>query len=118
MRDWLINDYDFDLEQNKTFFGPYSDFIGAAIPLPGAIKAVSDSLDKQTLPLYDALQKIKKVMGGLSRDELGIPTNASGPVKLILLQGEAGGGNGMILLRLGKNESVIHMFRLIQFRVP
>ena len=105
MLEWLTNEENFDLDQKKTFFGPYPNFIGAVIPLPGAIKSASDALDGQTMPLREALQKIKQTTGQL-------------PVKLIVANRGTASGNGMVFLELGKNKGVIHIFRLIQFRIP
>lgn len=105
MKERLINEEKIDLTQKKTFFDPYPNFIGAVIPLPEAIKTVSDALDGQTMLLLEAIQKIKAAMGEL-------------PAKLLLLNGGMAYGEGMLCLRLGKNETVTFNFRLIRFRSP
>lgn len=86
------------IDQNvpRTFFDPHPGFLGAAIPIPSPIKAVADALAGQTLPLREALQRLKDV--GIGEIELHAD-------------------QGWIALRLdGGARYASHLFRVIRFR--
>jgi hypothetical protein len=42
-----------------TFHDPHPGFLGAAVPLPAAVKKVADDLDGKTMPLDEAIALIK-----------------------------------------------------------
>ena len=104
MHQQLINKGNFDLNQKKTFFEPHPGFLGAAIPLPKTIKSAVDSLNRQTMPLREALEKIKQAAGQL-------------PIKLVVDGGtKTNIGNGCLFLYITtKDGNIIHAFRLIRF---
>ena len=50
-----------DLDVPRTFFDPHPGFAGASIPIPGPVKKVADGLDGQTMPLKEALARLRAV---------------------------------------------------------
>jgi len=91
-----------DLDAPRTFFGPHPGFAGAAIPIPAAVKKVADELDGQTLPLREALARLRAATTGT------IEVNQRPPLT-----------HGTIFLKLkgeGKYADGLHMFRIISFR--
>ncbi len=48
-----------DLDAVKTFYDPHPGFLGAAVPIPSAVKQVTDGLNGQTMTLREAVDKIK-----------------------------------------------------------
>ena len=87
-----------DMDLPQTFFDPHPGFAGAAIPIPGAIKKVADALNGQTLPLKEALARLRAVGIG----EIGVVAKYA-----------------FITLRLysGPNQPE-HFFRVIRYRRP
>lgn len=55
---------DIDLDAMKIFFDPHPGFLGATVPIPGAVKKVADELNSTTASLRDATAKIKAVTKG------------------------------------------------------
>ena len=53
-----------DADDIVTFYDPYPGCAGAAIPISGGVKEVGDALDGQTLPLREALERIRAVTDG------------------------------------------------------
>lgn len=85
-----------DLDAPRTFFDPHPGFAGAAIPIPGPIKKVADELDGQTMPLREAVDRLRAV---------GI-----GTIKVVPEY-------DYIALRLGGGDRYVgHLFRVIKYR--
>ena len=53
-----------DLDEKKTFYDPHPGFAGAAIPIPGPVKAAADALDGKSMTLREALAKIRATTNG------------------------------------------------------
>ena len=84
-----------DLGKNYTFFDPHPGFLGAAIPIPPAIKAVADAMNGQTMTLNDALIKLRAP---------GI-----GTIRVVAQYKYVG-------LWLGRPGTTEHLFRVIRYR--
>lgn len=95
------------------FFGPHPGFAGAAIPLPGAIKAAIDALDGLEMDLAEGLERINKaIWAARVRAELEIKDKNLAQL-----------GHGSIALWMPKKIEVgtivtepTHLFRLIGFK--
>lgn len=56
-----------DLDAVVTFYAPHPGFMGAATPLPSAVKKVVDELDDKSMSLREAVGKIQAVTKGKVR---------------------------------------------------
>lgn len=79
----------------RTFYDPHPGFAGAAIPIPGPIKVIADTLNGETLPLSEAIACFRAV--GIGEIELHAD-------------------EGWIGLRLPFGDGGFHLFRVIRFR--
>lgn len=52
------------LDERKTFYDPHPGFMGAAIPIPDAVKKVADKLNGKNMSLRRAIDRLKKVTNG------------------------------------------------------
>ncbi len=52
------------LDEVKTFYDPHPGFAGAAIPIPGPVKAVADQLDGKTMTLREAIAALQAATRG------------------------------------------------------
>lgn len=85
---------DDDLNRVVTFYDPHPGFLGAASPLPGAVKKVVDELDGKTMSLREAVTKFQAVTGGKITVE-----------------------RDCLFLRLGSDANyAAHVFRLIRYK--
>jgi len=50
-----------DMDKPRTFYGPHPGFAGASVPIPTLVKRVADELDGQTMPLSEAVARLKAV---------------------------------------------------------
>ena len=53
-----------DLDAVKTFFDPHPGMMGAAAPIPDAVRKVANELNGQKFSLREAVSKIKAVTSG------------------------------------------------------
>ena len=85
-----------NLDEVKTFYDPHPGFAGAAIPIPPAVKKVADELNGKTLPLREAMNRIRRV--------------TKGELKIVILD------IGFIMLKIKARDGATHGFRVICFR--
>jgi hypothetical protein len=83
-----------DMDTPRTFFDPHPGFAGAAIPIPGLVKAIAEDLDGQTLSLTEAVARLRTV---------GI-----GSIEVVAQHQYIG-------LRLGGGGNPEHFFRVIRY---
>ena len=86
-----------DLDTPQTFYNPHPGFLGAAIPIPPAVKRVAHKLNGQTLSLREALKRLRAVTKG----ELSVVI-----VDINFI---------MLVLKTGRN-IIRHSFRVICFK--
>lgn len=84
-----------DMDAPRTFFDPHPGFAGAAIPIPGLVRAIAQDLDGETLSLREAVTRLR--------------TAGIGTVEVVEQHQYIG-------LRLGGGGNPEHFFRVIRYR--
>lgn len=85
-----------DLDALRTFYDPYSGFMGAAIPIPTQVKKIANDLNGKKLTVREALKKLRSV--------------TNGKLRVIMMD------INFIMLEIKTSDGATHGFRVICFR--